>query len=246
MSKPTNREEFREYILRALGHPLLKINVTEEQIDDRIEEALRIYYDYHFDGSEKVYYKHQITQEDINNKYIVMPDNINGVVNIFDSGMAMSSQGNMFNIRYQIALNDLYTLTSQSMLPYYMAFSHVQLLEQMLVGKKPIRYNRHTNKLYVDMSWENVNPGEFLLVEAYEVIDPELYTDAWNDRWLKEYCTALVKRQWGMNTSKYQGITMAGGVTFNGEFLYNEGKADEQRLREELERNAPVLGDLMG
>ena len=154
---PTTREEFTEYCLRKLGKPVIEINVDEDQVSDRIDEALRYYWDYHFDGSEKTYYKRIITQEDINNRYIMMPDNIIGVVNIFDLGSALGLN-NLFNIRYQIALNDLYTLTSVSMVPYYMAMNHIQFLEQMLIGRQPLRYNRHINKLYIDMSWDQISP----------------------------------------------------------------------------------------
>ena len=127
-----------------------------------------------------------------------------------------SSRGNPFDIRYQIALNDLYTLTSVSMIPYYMTFTHIQMLEQLLVGKQPIRYSRHRDRLHIDMDWNKVNVGNWLIVRAYEVIDPEEFTDVWSDRWLAEYATALIKRQWGNNLKKYDGMQMPGGLTFNG------------------------------
>ena len=145
MASPTSRAQFKENCLRRLGKPVIEINVDDDQVEDRIDEALRYFWDYHFDGSEKTYYKHQVTSQDKINKYITIPENIIGVVNLFDIGNALNTN-NLFNIRYQIALNDLYTLTSVSMVPYYMAIQHVQFLEQMLVGKQPLRYNRHTNK----------------------------------------------------------------------------------------------------
>ena len=138
MAVPQSKADFKEYCLRKLGKPVIEINVDDDQVDDRVDEALRFYWDYHFDGTEKVYYKYQITQVDKNNKYITMPDNIIGVVNIFPVGQALNTN-NLFNIRYQIALNDLYTLTSVSMVPYYMALQHVQFLEQFLVGQQPLR-----------------------------------------------------------------------------------------------------------
>ena len=125
MAVPRTRDEFKTYCLRKLGAPVIEINVDDDQIDDRVDEAIRYYWDYHFDGAEKVYYKYRINDVDITNKYITMPDNIIGVVNIFPIGQALNTN-NLFNIRYQIALNDLYTLTSVSMVPYYMALNHVQ------------------------------------------------------------------------------------------------------------------------
>ena len=203
MAVPTSRAEFKENCLRRLGKPVIEINVDDDQVDDRIDEALRYYWDYHFDGSEKVFYKHQVTAQNKIDKYITLPENILGAVSIFDLGSALGVN-NLFNIRYQIALNDLYTLTSVSMIPYYMAMQHIQFLEYILVGKQPIRYNRHTNKLYLDMDWDRVDVGQYLVVEAYEVVNPDTYTDAWSDRWLLRYGACLIKQQWGTNLKKFQ------------------------------------------
>lgn len=230
---PASREEFTENCLRRLGKPVIEINVDEDQVSDRIDEALRYFWDYHFDGSDKTYYKKIITQEDINNRYIMMPDNIIGVVNIFDLGSALGLN-NLFNIRYQIALNDLYTLTSVSMVPYYMAMNHVQFLEQMLIGKQPIRYNRHINKLHIDMSWDQVSPGNYLVIEAYQVVDPDLYTKAWSDRWLLRYAACLIKQQWGQNLKKFEGMKMPGGLTFNGQKIYDEATQERADLEHEM------------
>lgn len=233
MAVPTTRAEFTEYCLRKLGKPVIEINVDEDQVGDRIDEALRYYWDYHFDGSEKTYYKKIIDQTDIDNKYITMPENIIGVVNIFDLGSALGLN-NLFNIRYQIALNDLYTLTSVSMVPYYMAMSHVQFLEQMLVGKQPLRYNRHINRLYIDMSWDQIAVDNYLIVEAYQVVDPATYSDAWGDRWLARYATALIKQQWGQNMKKFRGMKLPGGIEFNGQQIYDEATAERQQLEQEM------------
>jgi hypothetical protein len=230
---PASREEFTEYCLRKLGKPVIEINVDDDQISDRIDEALRYYWDYHFDGSEKTYYKKIINATDISNRYITMPDNIIGVVNIFDLGSALGLN-NLFNIRYQIALNDLYTLTSVSMVPYYMAMNHVQFLEQMLIGKQPLRYNRHINRLHIDMSWDQVAPGNYIIVEAYQVVDPDLYTKAWGDRWLARYAECLIKQQWGQNLKKFDGMKMPGGLTFNGQRIYDEATQERAELEREM------------
>lgn len=233
MALPTNKAEFKQYCYRQLGAPIVEINVDDDQADDRIEEALRYYWDYHFDGSEKIFYKHQVTEQDKENKYITMPENIIGVINLFDLGSALGTN-NLFNIRYQIALNDLYTLTSVSMTPYYMAMQHIQFLEYLLVGRQPIRYNRHTDKLYLDMDWDRLSVGQFLIVEAYEVIDPVVYTDAWSDRWLLRYASCLIKQQWGTNLKKFDGMKMPGGLTFNGQKIYEEATQERQALENEM------------
>jgi hypothetical protein len=233
MSIPTSRSEFKEYVLRRLGKPVIEINVDDDQVDDRIDEALKYYYDYHFDGTEKIYYKHPVTTTDITNKYITLPDNIIGAVNLFPIGQGLNTN-NLFNIRYQIALNDLYTLTSVSMVPYYMALTHVQFLEQMLVGQQPFRYNRHVNRLHIDTNWSLFAQGDNILVEAYQVVDPNTYNDVWGDRWIMRYCYELIKMQWGNNLKKYQGMQLPGGLTFNGQQIYDEANAEKEKLEQEM------------
>jgi len=212
MAVPTSRSTFKEYCLRKLGKPVIEINVDDDQVEDRIDEALKYYWDYHFD---------------------TLPENIIGAVRIFNIGDPMVTN-NLFDIRYQIALNDLYTLTSVSMIPYYMMFQHIQLLEQMLVGQQPIRYNRHMNRMFVDMDWNKVNAGNYLIVEAYQVVDPDVYTDVWGDRWLSLYTSALIKKQWGSNLTKFSGLQLPGGVQFNGDKIYNDAVNEIEAMEKEM------------
>ena len=234
MAVPTTRATFKEYCLRKLGKPVIEINVDDDQVEDRIDEALRYYWDYHFDGSEKVYYRHQITQTDRDNKYITLPENIIGAVNIFQIGDPSMTSNDLFNIRYQIALNDLYTLTSVSLIPYYMVMEHLGLMTELLVGKQPLRYNRHTDKLYIDMDWGTLDIGTYIIVEAYQVVDPDVWVDAYADRWLQNYATVLIKRQWGSNLTKFSGMQLPGGVQFNGDKIYDDATAELQKLEEEM------------
>ena len=247
MAVPTSRAEFKEYCLRKLGKPVIEINVDDDQVDDRIDESLRYYWDYHFDGTDKIYYKHLVTDQDRANKFITLPENIIGAVSVFSIGDPMIRSDDLFNIRYQIALNDLYTLTSVSMVPYYMVMEHLSLISEMLVGKQPIRYARHKNKLYVDMDWNSIMPGEYLLVEAYEVIDPTVYTDVWADRWLQNYTTAKIKYQWGSNLTKFTGMSLPGGVQFNGTQILEDAKAELDKMEQEMISgySLPVL-DMVG
>lgn len=234
MAVPTSRQEFKQYCLRKLGAPVIEINVDDDQIEDRIDEALRYYWDYHFDGSEKVYYKHQVTDLDKANKYITLPENILGAVRIFPIGDPVVRSDDLFNIRYQIALNDLYTLTSVSMIPYYMVMEHLSLVSEMLVGQQPIRYSRHKDRLYVDMDWQSIRTGEYLLVEAYEVIDPDVYTDVWSDRWLQNYTAAKIKYQWGSHLTKFVGMSLPGGVQFNGEKILEDARQEIEKMEAEM------------
>ena len=247
MATPTTKATFKEYCLRKLGKPVIEINVDDDQVDDRIDEAIRYWYDYHFDGSEKIYYKHAITETDVANKYITLPENIIGAVSIFSMGDPSISSDDLFNIRYQIALNDIYTLTNVSLVPYYMVMEHLALMTELLVGKQPIRYSRHKDRLHVDMDWNTVAVGSFLLVEAYEVVDPETFTDAYNDRWLQNYATTLIKEQWGSNLTKFTGMTLPGGVQFNGEKIYNDAVDARTKMEQEMisSYSLPVL-DMIG
>jgi hypothetical protein len=234
MAVPIDRPSFKEYCLRKLGKPVIEVNVDDDQVDDRIDESLRYYWDYHFDGTEKLYYKHQINANNVTDKYITLPQNIIGAVRVFPIADPIVRSDDLFNIRYQIALNDLYSLTSVSMVPYYMVMEHLSLISELLVGQQPIRYNRHKDRLYVDMDWQKVNIGEYLLVEAYEIVDPEEYNQVWSDRWLQNYCTAKIKYQWGSNLTKFSGMQLPGGVQFNGEKILGDAQVEIEKMEAEM------------
>lgn len=234
MAKPTTREDFKEYCLRKLGKPVLEINVDDTQVEDRIDEALAYYHDYHFDGTEKVYLAHSVTEEDKTNKYITIPEAVIGIINIFDVGDSYSTN-NLFNIRYQIALNDLFAFNYGPFAPYYMALQNVALAEELFVGRQSLRYNRHVNKLYIDMDWQaKVVTGEYIIIEAYQKVDPDTYSDVWGDRWLQRYATALIKKQWGDNLKKFEGLQMPGGLTFNGQKIWDEATDELTALEAEM------------
>jgi hypothetical protein len=240
MAIPTDRNSFLQYCLRRVGAPVNQINLDPDQAQDRIDDALQFYWDFHYDGVEKQYYKAQVQEEDINNRFITLPDNIIGAVNIFPVGSSLSTT-NLFNIRYQISLNDLYDLTSTTMVPYYMAMQHVQFLEQLLVGQQPMRYNRRTNNLYIDMDWNIVNAGDYIVVEAYSVVDPDVYTKVWGDRWLQKYATQLIKQNWGENLIKYKDTPLPGGARFNADKIYNDATEEVAKLENDMIRmNIPV------
>jgi hypothetical protein len=229
----TNREEFKLYCMRELGFPVVGINVDDDQINDRIDYALQKYYDYHYDGSEKVFIRFQITDTDKLNRYLTVPPNIIGITDILDIGEG-DGIDNMFSIRYQIAQNDLYNWTSVSMVPYYMAMQHIQLIQQLLNGKQPIRYNRHTSRLYIDQGWNSLNTGSYIVAVGYKAISPDENPAVWDDQWLKRYATALIKRQWGNNTKKFNGGTLPGGIQYNGQQIYNEADQEIKELEKDL------------
>jgi len=120
------------------------------------------------------------------------------------------------------------------MLGFYQAFAHVALLEELLVGQQPLRFNRHKNRVHVDMNWNKVIAGEILIFEAYQVVDPAANADVWADRWLIRYTTELFKKQWGSNLSKFEGMQLPGGVTFNGVKIYDDAITELNKLEEEM------------
>tara|TARA_Y100000593_G_C4286068_1_gene325536 strand:- start:97 stop:840 length:744 start_codon:yes stop_codon:yes gene_type:complete len=247
MAVPTTRSAFKSYCLRRLGEPVIDINVDDEQVEDRIDDALKYYQDYHFDGTERVLVKHVVTSSDKTNGYITLSDSVIGVNRILDIGQAAQSS-NLFNIRYQLHLNDLFDLSAASFVPYVAAMRHVENLEEIFVGKKPIRYNRHVNKLHIDMDWTgDINTGEYIIVDAYQIVDPSTYTEVWSDRWLAKYATALIKKQWGSNITKFEGMQLPGGLTFNGLKIYDDAESEIQKLEEEMIINYSLpVQDMIG
>jgi len=232
MAQPTTREEFKAWVLRKLGAPVIDINVSDEQVDDRLDEAIDFWRDYHYNGSQLIYLKHQLTAADVANGYIDLPTTILGISGIFDMQSSISTGSGIFNVQYQFVLNNLEDITGYNITNYYMSMSHLEFLQEMLVGKPMVRYNKHVNRLHLDMDKGVLTEGEYLIIEAYDVIDPASYSDVWSDRWLQNYATALVKEQWGSNLTKFTGMQLVGGVSFNGEQILSDAR-EERRLMEE-------------
>lgn len=228
MAIPTTRVEFGQFIMRKLGAPVIEINISEEQADDIIDQALYFWQEWHYNGNMKFYYSYKLTQPDIDNKYITMPSDIIGAVRIFPLGQAISSDA-LFNMRYQFIMNDLYSLTNVSLTPYYMTMQHISLLEEVLVGQQPVRYNRHQNQLHIDMDWSIACVGEYLVIECVQAMDPATVVDVWRDRWLQDYTAAMMKRQWGDNLSKYD-VVLPSGMKMNGVKIRDDADAEVKRL----------------
>jgi len=252
MATVTNRTTFKDYCLRRLGFPVIELNLDDDQIEDRIDDALQYWQDYHFDGTQKVYYIKAIDQNDINNKYLDMTEardssnnalDIIGVTRIFPVTDSQASI-NMFDLRYQLRLNELYDFTSASYINYTLTQQHLRSLEIMFSGEVPIRFQRHMQRLFIDWAWgySEAPIGTHVIAECYANIDPTIYERVWNDRWLKEYATALIKRTWGNNLKKFAGIQLPGGITLNGDKIYEEAIAEIEKLEQEmqLEYGAPL------
>jgi len=244
MANPNSRQGLMDYCLRRLGHPVIEINIDEDQIEDRIDDAFQFYREYHYDAVERVYLKYQITSEDMTNRYIPLNDNIVGVDRILP--FSNRSTGiNIFDIRYQILINDLYSLMSTDLIYYSQVKTQIELINQLLVGVKPVRFNRHMNRLYIDMDWEaDVDVGSFIIVECFRILDPDTFTDVYNDRFLKQYATALIKKQWGENMKKFQGVQLPGGVLLNGQQIFDEAIEEITRLEQEMQSRFELPPDM--
>lgn len=266
MAEPASREQLKQYALRALGKPVIEINAEDDQLEDRIDEALQFYQQYHYDGIRRTYLKYQYTQTDYDrinantsesvtknsvttawqegNGFIVVPESVISVINIFP----YSSKGsmNLFDVRYQMRLNDLYDFSSTSVVNYDVVMRHLDFLDHILVGEKPIRFNQNDNRLYIDQDWkEDLLVGEFLVIECYRKLDPSVYTDVFNDMILKRYVTALFKKQWGANLSKFNGVAMLDGVTLNGQQIFSESLTDIEKIEDEIRKSFEMSQPLM-
>jgi len=259
MANPNTRETLKQYALRTLGKPVIEINVDDDQLEDRLDEALQFFAQYHYDGIRRTYLKYKLTSADKtrlstlnastetatdtpssntttwyeDNNYLAVPSSIVSVINIFP----FSDKGNLnlFDVRYQLRLNDLYDFSSTSVINYDVVLRHLDFLDHILVGEKPIRFNQHDNRLYIDMDWTNdLAADEYIVIECYRKLDPESYTDIYNDIYLKRYVTALFKKQWGANLSKFNGVTMIGGVSLNGGQIFQEALQDVEKLEKEI------------
>lgn len=319
MAQPNSRTTLIDYCLRSLGSPVIEINVDEDQVDDRIDEALQFYQTYHADAIEKFYLKHEVTNSsltltaaiatnftvgetitggtsgakavvktvsgsiitynrpkdlnkqfaaaetitgdgssstavissiskgDIENGYIAIPTLITDVVRVMPIRDTVSSS-DMFDIRYQIHLNDLHSVGFMgSLTEYVMSQQYLSLLDTVIDSdNKHINFDKHKNQLDIFMDWdEEVQKGDYLVVECYRIIDPNTYTDVYNDYFLKRYATALIKRQWGTNLIKFEGMVMPGGVTFNGRQMFDDATEEIAKLEEEARLNWEQPVDFM-
>ena len=308
----STRQELIDYCLRRLGFPVIEINVDEDQISDRIDDALQFWYEYHFDGRQKIFIEHQITGDtitlssilanqfivgdrltgatsgattvvksitgastfstedtkgtfvagetvtgsvsgasaslhsstpytagDMGNKYIPVGDGVLSITRMFNFGGAATNNtrdGQLFDIMYQFRQNDLYNLLGADMTYYTIVQSHLSTLEQLLVNQRQIRFNRKMNRIHVDTDWDKTfNPGDYVVFEAYSIVDPAEFSEVYDDMFLKKYATALIKRQWGENMKKFGGIQLPGGVTLNGDKIFEEAITEIDQIERDMQ-----------
>ena len=266
MAQPATRSEFKNYLLRQLGAPVLEINVADEQVDDIIDDALQYFHERHFDGVLRTYLKYEVTQNDIdrgkgpgqsgvlgittttatstidgaeiqfdwkeNSNYLQVPPAVIGVEKVFHFDGSQSMSSGMFSIKYQLFLNDIYFWGALEMLTYNMTRTYLSDLEFALTTQKQIRFNQRMDRLYMDVNWEELTAGDWLIMDCYRTLDPNDYARVWNDSFLKKYTAALLKKQWGQNLIKFNGVKLPGGVELNGRDIYEDGVKELEVIQE--------------
>lgn len=306
MAQPTSRPEFVQYCLRALGAPVIEINVDEEQVEDRIDEALYMFQQFHMDATHRTYCAHPITASaytiantsgvafanndvflnadasshgkvhlyvnstsmmcysmnghfsvgetihglstnatatitgitlgDMDNKYFTVNSEIISVTRIFPPFDSRISGEILFDPNAQFNISLLTNFTSNSIVPYVVGRQYQQLLNDTFRGRPGIRFERHMGRVYVDISWyATFRPGQHILFEGYQAINPETYQSVWTDRWLQRYSTSLIKRQWGSNLLKYTNIMLPGNVALDGKRIYDDALREISQLEDQLQ-----------
>jgi hypothetical protein len=240
MAVPNSRSDLKDYCLRRLGSPVITINIDDDQIEDRIDDALIKYRDYHYDGTEEIYLAQKLDSGILANNYIDVPDSIVGVTRLFPltAGSISSTNAsgfNIFDINYQIRLNDFYNLLAGSYTYYYVARQHLEMLSSITTGEIPITYNKRVNRItMLSKISSRLTADDYVMFQAIRVVNPTTYSKVFSDNWLKDYTTALIKRQWGSNLTKYANYTLPGGLVVNGEKIYNDAVQEIVDLEEQL------------
>jgi hypothetical protein len=238
MAVPTSRDSLIEYCLRRLGAPVIEINVDPDQIEDKVDDALSKYADYHSEGTLRTYLAHQITSTDVTNQYITLDPKIIYVTRMFPISSGLGTSRGMFDIKYQMMLNDITSMYNYiGDLAYHEQINqYVSLIDFQLNGTPQIRFSRRQNRLYLDGDFVDgdVKAGDYVVAEVMAKIDPATFTAVWNDTFMKDYTTALIKQQWGANMMKFEGMQLPGGITLNGYQYFQDASADIERILDEM------------
>lgn len=246
MASPNSRQSLIDYCLRRLGDPVIEVNVDTDQIEDKVDDALQKYQEFHSDATIRTYIKHQVTSADVSNKYIPISSDIIFVSKVFPVSTTYGSSGNLFDIRYQMFLNNMgdFINFAGDLAYLYQMEQYLSLIDQQLHGQPQVTFSRHQDRLYIygDFNDGDLKEGDWVVAEIYQIVDPESNTSIYNDMFIKDYTTALIKQQWGLNMMKFDGMQLPGGVTVNGRQLYDDATQDIEKLEEKLrlEQELPV------
>lgn len=238
MASVSSRQELIDFCLRRLGEPVIEVNVDTDQIEDKIDDAIQLYREYHSDATLRTYFKHQVTATDVSNKYIPIGSDILYVTRMFPVSTTFASSGNMFDMRYQMMLNSMadFLHFAGDLSYFYQMEQYLSMVDMTLHGHPQVTFSRHQDRLLIhgDFNDGDIAEGDYLVMEAYQTIDPETYTSIYNDMFVKNYTTALIKQQWGMNMSKFEGMTLPGGVTISGRQMLEDATQELRDLEEKM------------
>lgn len=247
MAIPASRSEFKEYCLRRLGAPVILINLDDTQLEDRIDEALWFYHHNHYNGYEHIYLSIQVDSTMLTNRYVDLPvatyGDIIGVTRLFRVG---TNSTNLLSIDFAVADQALYqALQGNGLLDYVMLMQYREYIEEITVGEKNLRFNEHQRRVYVDMNWKNLNPSQYIVFDAIKSLDPNIFTGVWGDKWLQEYTTQLIKRNWGEVLKKYNGVALPGGMILDGKTIYDEAHNKIEEMEEKVKSDYTLPSDMI-
>ena len=249
MASPTSRQTLIDFCLRRLGEPVIEVNVDEDQIQDKVDDAIQIYQEYHSDATKKIYLKHLITATDVTNEYIPISSDILFVSKLFPISSSFTGGSGMFSIKYQMMLNNITDLQNfAGDLAYYEQMQqYLSILDMKLNGTPQVNFSRRENRLYIfgDFADEDIKAGSYIIAEVYQTIDPDSNTSIYNDKFIKNYTAALIKQQWGQNLIKFEGMQLPGGVTMNGRQMYGDANAEVEKLLEQVRLENELPPDFM-
>lgn len=241
---PNSRETLITYCKQQLGEPVVKVNVDDSQAETVISDALQLYQEYHYDSCEHIQFKHIITDEDKKNQYITLPEGIINVIQIYKNSGGVTNGDYLMDLNYyfHLNLNDvLRNSSTPAMTSYQIGKSYLSLIDNMTNPSPVLDWTRHLNKLKIEVDWNKYFAGvKYLILDCYALLNPDDAPKVYNDRWLKSYCIAKMKKMWGINLKKFNGVTLPGNITLNGQDLYNEAVEEIKELEVELEERYSV------
>ena len=263
MAKPSSRQGLIDYCKRQLGAPVLQINIDDSQADDIIDDTIQHYHEWHYNGVERMYLKHKITADDVTrflssneensttapdeatwenrNNFIEMPDHVVGVSKVF--GVSSNwVRNDLFGLSNQYFLMDVFSFSSGfafgnfDMTNYFMIRQYFETLD-MVVNTGALveyRFNKRQDRLFIDIDVNRLTEGNYILIECHRALNPDEFTQIYNDSFVKKYATALMKKQWGMNLIKYNSVQLPGGITLNGRQIYEDALAELAQLEADM------------
>lgn len=247
MANPSTRQDLIDYSLRRLGDPVIEINVDPDQLEDRVDEALQYWQEYHSDATYRTYVSHLVGDSDVTNEYVTVSNDVIYVSRMFRISSSFNTSFSFFDIKYQMMLNDIADMQNfAGDLAYYDQLNqYLSLLDMKLNGEPQTTYSRKMNRLYLhgDFNDKDVQAGDYIVYEAFKTVDSSAHTKVWNDMWLKEYTTALIKQQWGSNLIKFEGMQLPGGVTLNGRQIFEDALQEIEKLREKIRMDFEMPAD---